>query len=235
MPTTSLQHHLREAGYDLIDGPIRNHKLLQLWLKAGANAPELYYEHINHAFHSDVRLRTTKDAGLDVKSTHKNDYAFQIGITVVQEWMQATGLPTIDFSQAIGSGTSVSISFEQTMAEMVPIGDLTAFFSSADFLHPNPVLLRHANRNNILVITGIVTAAHLVAEINSTEKITTKAINALKKQSDKSIGFSLNKQNTLKMVAGKGRFPIAVKASRIDFDKGRFNGLGMVSDGRDWF
>jgi hypothetical protein len=37
------------------------------------------------------------------------------------------------------------------------------------------------------------------------------------------------------MVAGKGRFPIAVKASRIDFDKGRFNGLGMVSDGRDWF
>jgi hypothetical protein len=154
---------------------------------------------------------------------------------VVQEWMQATGLPAIDFSQAIGSGTSVSISFEQTMAEMVPIGDLTAFFSNADFLHPNPVLLRHANRNNILVITGIVTAAHLVAEINSTEKITTKAINALKKQSDNSIGFSLNKQNTLKMVAGKGRFPIAVKASRIDFDKGRFNGLGMVSDGRDWF
>jgi len=85
------------------------------------------------------------------------------------------------------------------------------------------------------VITGIVTAAHLVAEINSTEKITTKAINALKKQSDNNIGFSLNKQNTLKMVAGKGRFPIAVKASRIDFDKGRFNGLGMVSDGRDWF
>jgi hypothetical protein len=31
MPTTSLQHHLREAGYDLIDGPIRNHKLLQRW------------------------------------------------------------------------------------------------------------------------------------------------------------------------------------------------------------
>ncbi|MFM1793999.1 MAG: hypothetical protein RL642_384, partial [Bacteroidota bacterium] len=49
MPTTSLQHHLRESGYDLIDGPIRNHKLLQLWLKAGANAPELYYEHIHHA------------------------------------------------------------------------------------------------------------------------------------------------------------------------------------------
>jgi len=53
MPTTSLQQHLREAGYDLIDGPIRNHKPLQLWLKDGFSQPELYYANILHAFNSN--------------------------------------------------------------------------------------------------------------------------------------------------------------------------------------
>jgi hypothetical protein len=28
---------------------------------------------------------------------------------------------------------------------------------------------------------------------------------------------------------------VAVKANRIDFDKGRFNGLQLVTDGRDLF
>jgi hypothetical protein len=37
------------------------------------------------------------------------------------------------------------------------------------------------------------------------------------------------------MVAGTERFPIAVKASRIDFDKGRYKGLTLVTDGRDLF
>ncbi len=40
---TTLQQHLRDAGYDLIDGPLRNHQLLQLWLKKGLSEPELYY------------------------------------------------------------------------------------------------------------------------------------------------------------------------------------------------
>ena len=78
MPNTSLQQHLREAGYDLIDGPIRNHKPLQLWLKEGFNQPELYYANILQAFNSNKKLRITKDPGLDIKDTDKNEYAFQI-------------------------------------------------------------------------------------------------------------------------------------------------------------
>lgn len=235
MPTTSLQQHLREAGYDLIDGPIRNHKPLQLWMKEGFNQPELYYADILHAFSSSKKLRITKDPGLDIKDTDKNEYAFQIGITMVQEWMQSIGMPPIDFSGAISGGKKVTISYRKAITELVPIGDLTDFLSDADFLHPNPVLLRNANRNNLLVITGVVTAEQLVADMETDSKINSKIINGLKKSANNKIEFSSTKNNTLRMVAGTGRFPVAVKANRIDFDKGRFNGLQLVTDGRDLF
>ena len=235
MPNTSLQQYLREAGYDLIDGPVRNHKLLQLWLKESFNQPELYYANILHAFSSNKKIRVTKDPGLDIKDTHKNDYAFQIGITMVQDWMQSIGMSPIDFSSAFIGGKKVTISYRNAISEVVPTGNLTDFLSDADFLHPNPVLLRNANRNNLLVITGVVTAEQLVAEMETEVKINSKIINNLKKLSGNKIDFTSTKNNTLKMIAGTGRFPVAVKANRIDFDKGRFNGLQLLTDGRDFF
>ena len=52
----SLKRFLRDQGYDQIDGPVRNHRLLQLWLKKGLNKIELYYSNITHAMKSDVVL-----------------------------------------------------------------------------------------------------------------------------------------------------------------------------------
>jgi hypothetical protein len=42
----NLTKTLRHQGYDLIDGPLRNHKLLQLWLKRPYNEIQLYYAHL---------------------------------------------------------------------------------------------------------------------------------------------------------------------------------------------
>ena len=52
----NLTKTLRKQGYDLIAGPIRNHQLLQLWLKTPFNDVELYYAHLEHAFTSPVAL-----------------------------------------------------------------------------------------------------------------------------------------------------------------------------------
>ena len=235
MLNTSLQLHLRDAGYDLIDGPIRNHKPLQIWMKQGLNQAELYYDDILHAFSSPVKLRVTKDKSLSINDTHKNDYAFQIGITLVHQLMQSIGLPAVDFTTAIKAGKKVSISYKNAISEVVPLGELTDFFTKADFIHPNPVLLRNANRNNLLIITGVVTAEQLVAEMETDFKINSKLLGALKTTAKNKIEFSTSRNNTLKMIAGTGRFPIAVKASRLDFDKGRFNGLGLMTDDRDLF
>jgi hypothetical protein len=48
----NLTTHLRKQGYDLIEGPVRHHGLLQLWLKRPLDEAELYYAHIDHAFQS---------------------------------------------------------------------------------------------------------------------------------------------------------------------------------------
>ena len=235
MPNTNLQQHLSEAGYDLIDGPIRNHKPLQLWLKQGFNQPELYYTDILHAFNSSIKLRPTKDPSLSISDVHKNEYAFQIGLTLLQSWMQSIGLPTVDLNGTISNGKKVSISYKNAMTEVVPLDNLNDFLSQADFLHPNPVLLRHANHNQLLIITGVVTAEQLVAEMETDSKVSSKILAALKKTANNKIEFCTSRNNTIKMIAGTGRFPIAVKASRIDFDKGLFRGLTLVTDGRDLF
>lgn len=235
MANSSLQTHLQNAGYDLIDGPIRNHKLLQLWLKDGFNQAELYYESIHHAFASPVKLKATKDPALAVDDKYKNEYAFQIGLTVVQEMLQSMGMQPIELSAAFQSGKKVSVSFKNTLTEMLPLGGLTEFFSQADFLHPNPILLRYANKNKLLLITGVVTAEQLVVEMDMDLKLNSKLLTGLKKSTKGRIEFSTSRNNTLKMVAGSARFPIAIKASRLDFDKGRFAGLSLVTDGRDLF
>jgi hypothetical protein len=144
-------------------------------------------------------------------------------------------MPAVDFSACIGGGKKVSISYKNAITEVVPLGNINDFLSKADFLHPNPVLLRHANRNQLLIVTGVVTAEQLVAEIETDSKISSKMMSALNKNAGNKIEFSSSKNNIVKMVAGTERFPIAVKASRIDFDKGRYKGLTLVTDGRDLF
>jgi hypothetical protein len=58
----------------------------------------------------------------------------------------------------------------------------------------------------------------------------------LEKIKDPGLELKLEGKTILKMEAeGNNLFPIAVKANRIDFDKGQFKGLHLVSDGRDLF
>jgi hypothetical protein len=235
MPTQSLQQHLKNAGYDLLDGPIRNHKPLQVWLKGPFSRPELYYADILHAFSSPVKLQVKKDPSLAINNEMKNDYAFKIGLTIVEELLQSIGLQPIDLAGSIESGKKLSIAYKNAMTQVVPVGDLTHFLSQADFIHPNPVLLRHANRNNLLLITGVVTAEQLTVEMQLDKKLNAKMMTALNKNAKQSIEFSGTNNKVLKMVAGNGRFPIAVKVSRLDFDKGQFSGLKLVSDQRDLF
>jgi hypothetical protein len=77
-----LIKHLSKSGYDLIDGPIRNHQPLQLWLKQGANRPELYYDHITQVFINSNVLEVDEDPTLNVDVTHQVEHEFAVGLTV---------------------------------------------------------------------------------------------------------------------------------------------------------
>jgi hypothetical protein len=116
------------------------------------------------------------------------------------------------------------------------LGDITNYLSSADFKHPNPVLLKNANRNNILIITGAVMAQNLVVEIETDFNLDASLVATLNQAADGKLEFSSNSQQKLKMISsGSTFFPIAAKASRIDYDRGVFKGLTLVTDNRNFF
>ena len=235
MSTSTLQKHLSAAGYDLIDGPVRNHKPLQLWLKQSFNPAELYYENVLHAFKADVKLRLEKDPGLTLDDNLQSQFSFNIGLTLVNEIFQSMGLPPIELEEFFQSGKKINIAFKNSQSEVVPLGKLIEFFANADFLHPNPILMRNANRNHLIIITGIVSAEQLIVELDADSKLTSKQVMSLTKATSNKVDIEVTKSKKTRMIAGIGRMPIAVKAGRIDFDKGRFKEIRLMTDVRDLF
>lgn len=226
-----LTKYLREAGYDMIGGPVRNHKPLQLWLKQAFNEADLYYSDINHAFSSSVSLTIVEDPALSISTTKNDEYGFNIGISLLEEILKSIGLGAFDLSAKIKSGKKVTISYDNSVTKVIPVGEITNYLATADFKHPNPVLLKNANRSNILIITGAVFAKNLTVEIETDFNLDVDLVAKLNTAADGKLDFTMNTTQKLKMVSDSVTpFPIAVKANRIDFDRGTFKNLKLVTD-----
>lgn len=231
-----LTKYLSNQGYDLIEGPIRNHKPLQLWIKKTFSEAELYYTTLEHAFKSDEILTEIENQALTVTTSNTNEYSFNIGITLLEEILSSLGLGDVEISASIKTGKKVVISYDNSITKEYAIGNIESFLSKSDFVHPNPQLLKNANRDNILIITGTVFAKNLVVEIETDFSLDVSLIAKLNNIADGKIDFSTKNNNTLKMVSGGNNFfPIAVKASRIKFDRSIFEKLTLVTDDRNIF
>lgn len=227
----TLTKHLRNAGFDLIDGSVRNHKPMQIWLKPAFNEAEFYYGDIDHAFNSPVRLNVIEDPAFNVDTTKKDEYGFNIGVSFLDSILKSMGLGNFELSSKIKSGRKVTISYTGSSTKVIALGDITNYLSSADFRHPNPVLLKHANRNNLLVVTGAVLAQNIVVDIETDFSVDSSLVAGLNEAAKGELEFSSNANQKLTMTSnGHGLFPIAVKANRIDYDKGIFKGLTLVTD-----
>ncbi len=232
----SLKNYLRDQAYDLIDGPVRNHQPFQLWLKKPADEIELYYAHVDQAFTSSAPLSEVVNDALNVNSTKKDSYGFNIGITLLEQILQSLGMGTFELSAKIKSGKNVTISYDNAITKECPVGEIENFFSEADFKHSNPTLLKNANRNHIIIITGVVFAKNLVVEIETDFSLSAELVASLNSVADGKLDFSMNNASSLKMVSsGNGYFPIAVKASKIDYDRGHFKKLKLITDNRNFF
>lgn len=232
----NLNKYLKGQGFDLIDGPIRNHKVLQLWIKKPSDKADLYYEHISHAFVSSEILNANEADSLDINYDKKNDYNFNIGITVLEEILKSLGMGNLEITAKLTGGKKVSISYNNAKSVHYPVGEIDNYLSSADFKHSNPSLLENANKDNILLITGILLAKNLVVDIETNFDISAKVVASFNQIADGKIDFSASGTNTLKMTSkGTGYFPIAVKAHRLLFDKGVFEKTRLITDTRDIF
>jgi hypothetical protein len=232
----NLTKYLRSQGYDLIDGPVRNHQVLQLWLKRPFNDIELYYNHIDHAFISTFPLNTETSAALEVNASLKNTYKFNLGLTTAQETLKSLGMGEVELGAKLKSGKSVAISFDGSETTKVATGEVENYLSQADFRHPNPILLRNANRDQIILITGVLYASTLVVDIETEREMDTELVKDLVALGSGKVSFSQLAENQMQMISRPGfRFPVAVKANRLDFDKGIFNGSKLVTDNRRFF
>lgn len=231
-----FSHYLRKAGYDLIEGPVRNHKLLQLYLKQGFNEVELYYDHISHAFKSNIQLREIENTALDITSTEKDSYGFNIGITLLSGILKSLGLGVFNLSSKIKSGKTVTISYDNSITKEIAIGEIGEYLSDMDFNHENESLLKNANHENILIITGVLSAKNLVVEIETDYNLDANLIASLNNAADGKLDFTKSNQTKLKMVStGSNYFPVAVKASRLHFDGGVYKKMVQVTDNRNFF
>jgi len=232
----SLQKHLKNQGYDLIDGPIRSHKPLQLWKKTPFNKVELYYENISHAFSGTHILKEVTADALDVNTSKKDTYAFNIGISVLEDIMESLGMGDLNFSSQLNKGKKVTISYHNAITKEYPSGEIEEYFSNADFNHSNRRLLKNANRNNIIIITGVMFAKNLEVIIETSFDLDAELVASFNEFASTELIFSMDSRTQLKMVAStNGYFPIAIKASRIDYDRGVFDNLKQITDNRDFF
>lgn len=232
-----LTKTLKRAGYDLIDSPIRNHKLTQLWLKKNLDKILMYHDQINYAFSSSVDLPIFTNAALKVTSSSKNEFNFNLGITILGELLKSLGLANLDISSEIKSGKTVTISYDNSISKEIEIGALENYFSDFDFVHPNNLqLLENLNKNDVIIVTGILYAKNLIVEINTDFNISAELKAKLTQIAEGKIDFSNSTERKIKMIAETGDFyPIAVKASRLDFDHGKYKGQNLVTDNRNLF
>jgi hypothetical protein len=231
----NLTRLLRKQGYDLIQGPVRNHGLLQLWLKRPLDEAELYYLHIDHAFESPIKLGKRRTKILNINHTVQNNYRFHIGLSVVDRLQRALGLAG-DFAPSIYhlSGKRVGLSYDQVTSTEIAIGEVQTYLTEADFLHTNKRLLKNANRNNLLLITGILVAKSIHIEIETEKKIDAAAKTEFLKLFKGKFELEAISEKKLVMSANDiGSFPIAVKVYRIDFDDGQFVNTTQLSDRRN--
>ena len=228
----NLTTHLRKQGYDLIQGPVRNHGLLQLWLKRPLDEPDLYYTHIDHAFESPIKLGKCRTKALNINHTIQNNYRFHIGLSVLNALRHALGMAG-EFAPNVGleSGKQIGLSYDQVTSTEVAIGDVQNYLIVADFLHPNKRLLKNANHNNLLLITGILVAKSIHIEIESEKQIDAAAKTEFSKLFNGKFELEHTSEKKLVMSANDiGSFPIAAKVHRIDFDGGQFVNTTLLSD-----
>ncbi len=214
---------LKNEGYDYIDGIVRGHKPLQLWRDRMFDDPKFLADNIAHVFDSDIKLNEIINPGLNVTSTMKHENSFNIGLTGLDKILNSLGMGSLGLSSEFKSGKSVSISFDDTIAKEYALGEIDSFLFDADLVHPNPQILTDLNRDNVLILTGVIYAKNLEVVLESNVEITAEVEANIKNIVNGKLGYERKSESSIKLSAtGVDYFPIAVKAAQIVYRHGRF-------------
>jgi hypothetical protein len=231
-----LSSALKANGYDFVDGPTRNQKILQIWRKRSFNSVELTYDTISHAISSPVDLTIVSDPAMSVVSTSSQNFKFNIGLTFLKNVLEKIGAGKAGLDAKITTGEKISISYDESFSETVAIGQLIEYFKKGDFNHLNENLYKDLKRDNLLVISGAIYAKNLKAKIESNVEITTAIQAEILEVTDGKVSLDRVQEGTIQLTADLGKnFPVAVKYNRIKYGHGSFKDLPLLSDNKEWF
>jgi hypothetical protein len=150
--------------------------------------------------------------------------------------MQGIGGSPFDISTGIQTGRKVSIKYKDAYTASVTIGQLTSYLSESSIEEVSENFMHHLNSNQVLLITGVVFAKQLVMDVSTDRDIDVSWVAKLQAAKDPKLSFSLENKRQLKMTtSGTKEFPVAIKASRLDFDQRKFKGMRLVTDNRNFF
>ena len=232
---SSLSAILRRQNYDLIDGAIRNHKPLQLWLKENGERAILHYDHLSMAF-KVPNVPVLESNALSVNYSQVQEYSFNVGLTALSGLLNTLGLGALGITAKFKSGKKVTISYDNSICRQCDSGIIDQVLSQADFVHENRRLYDQLNNDDILLITGVLSAKNLLVKIETDTDIGAEVKAELKQLANATIAFDYANAKTLEMRVNTGmEVPIAVYAFRLEYDRGEFVKKHTVTDNRNFF
>jgi hypothetical protein len=225
---------LRKQGYDLIDGPTRGHKVLQIWLKKD-NDKSTFLDPLGKMFTSSVDLVPNEDPALFVDSTSSVTYSFKTGLTALDQILKSANLGDLGLDVSAITGSGVSISYNNARTVEYSYNNISNYFCDDcfDFKETNPEMFEQVNRNHFLLITGVLYAKDMEVRLTSSSDIDASLAAKISTIANANLTFSTDgkKEITMKSKLGE-EFPIAVKAFRLEFDKGRYQSMRLLTDHR---
>jgi len=233
----NLNKILKDQGLDDIDGPVRNQLLLSVWNKKDNNRIT-FFQMLPDLYASPYVLKKYVAPALFVDYSAKRDYDIGIGITALEELLSKLNLGNLGLNVKIKGGKNVSIAFNDAQLTEYPHADFSNYFYQKDggFVSSNPEIIDQANQNNLILISGILYAKNFEAHIKTDTDVDVNLGLELTELAKGKIDFSLKNSKDLVMKSNKGEeIPIAVKAFRLNFFKGKYKSAKLVTDHRNWY
>ncbi|HKK80878.1 MAG TPA: hypothetical protein VJ909_01435 [Prolixibacteraceae bacterium] len=232
----SLKDTLRKQNYDLIHGPVRNQDLLQVWIKRDFDQINFYRKSMIKIFEEEFNEEPFINDALAVVSSDTESFDFSSGMRFLKNALLQFEFSDASIEEHIKNGKSVSVSYDNSYTKEYASGAIEAYLSGASFDNENTSLQKQLNRDNLIVIAGVVFAGNLHVKIETETDINTEVEASLSRIGIANVKFEKTSDRQITMNAtGDKAFPVAVKAYRMRFRNDKFAGLRLVTDNRNFF
>lgn len=231
----TLEDTLQKQSYDLIQGPVRDQELLQIWRKPKLDTISIYGSLVK-VFKKEFQATAKINHALNLDSSIKTVFDFNAGIKFLEDALAQFNIPNANIGNKIKGGKTITISYDNSFSQEYELVDLIYYFTEIDVHGLAVPIKKDLNNNNFIVITGLVFAKNLKMVIDTNSNIEANLETELSNIGNGNLKAQRTADNQISMnVSSDQNLPIAIKAFRIKYEKDNYKDLICVTDNRDFF